>query len=32
MELGLPWVFSTFPFYLAPIEVEEVPEVYSSEE
>ena len=27
-----PMVFPTFPFYLVSIEVEEVPEVYSSKE
>lgn len=29
VELGLPWVFLTFPFYLASIEVEEVPEAHA---
>lgn len=32
MELGLPWVFPTLPFYLASIEVEELPEVCASGE
>lgn len=32
VELDLPWVFLTFPFYLASLEVEEVPEVQASEE
>lgn len=32
MELDLPRVFLTFPFYLASLEIEEVPEVQASEE
>lgn len=32
MELELPRVLLTFPFYLASLEVEEVPEVQASEE